>query len=243
MALFPFSLCACATTGADSPALADPPDLDPSADPDPEPSDPPALALSKGLEKEISHTIPGGLACLVRLRKLGVSFTAAGSLPNVLTPVKVTGPIGGVTYRPLYKTPMICDCRMVLALNRAGPYLKALGVEEMLYSSVYRQTKIRGSRRLSRHAKGLAIDIHRVVANGETLKVKEDFQPGMEVGCTDDFPLLNRVACVLSRRGLFDRVLTPDYDEAHFNHFHLAILSLHRRRFVPKDTLPAPDAD
>ena len=199
-------------------------------------------ALSSG--RHSTRTIPGGLACLLRLRKLGISHTAAGPLPEVLTPVRITGPIGGVHYRPQYRTPMLCDCRMALALHRAGPHLRALGVDALLYSSVYRRTRIRGTRRLSRHAYGLAMDVHRVVAAGQSLSVSEQYRTGMGDRCAADAPLLNRVACVLKRRGLFDRVLTPDYDAAHHNHFHLALLSLHRRPRGPAPNVPpGPDTD
>ena len=52
---------------------------------------------------------------------------------------------------------------------------------------------------------------------GLMLRATQSFRTGDYIRVGDQF---GRVA----ERGLFDRVLTPDFDRAHYNHFHLAIL-------------------
>jgi len=192
----------------------------------------------ENLKAHDSRTLPGGLACLIQLQELGISHRNLRSLRGVDTPVRVTGLVGGIRYKPMGRRSLIADCRLVLALHRAAPYLRNLGVSEVHFSGAYSYRRM-PSGRLSRHAMGLAIDVHRVVVGDRLLKVSEDYELGLEEdGCRSDAPPLNRMACLLQDWGLFDRVLTPDFDRAHFNHFHLAILSLHRRRHVPRDSPP-----
>lgn len=201
---------------------------------------PATLPVMDHLERHDSRSIPGGLACLIRLRELEIPHRHLARLRGVDTPVQVLGPIGGVRFRPLGRIPLVADCRLVLALQRAAPYLRNLGVTELRFSSAYSYRMMPGGRP-SRHAMGLAIDVHEVVAEGEVLRVSEDYEVGFEGGgCALNAALLNRMGCLLAELGLFDRVLTPDFDKAHYNHFHLAILSLHRRRRSP---LPRPETD
>ena len=123
-------------------------------------------------EPHDSRTLVGGLGCLIRLQELDIAHQHLPALRGVNTPVRVTGPVGGIVYRPLGRQPLNADCRLVLALHRAAPYLLTLGVTEVQFSGAYSYRRMPGGR-LSRHALGLAIDVHRVVADGELLDVRE----------------------------------------------------------------------
>jgi hypothetical protein len=204
--------------------------------------DPARSDRTEGAVRHDSRSLPGGLSCLIKLDELGIARRSPGELRGVLTPVVVTGPVGSVIYRPMGRRPLLADCRLILALQRATPVLAELGVSEVHYSSAYAYRLMRGGRP-SRHAMGLAIDVHRVRVRGELLRVKQHYVRGLQDGCAPGAPVLNQLACVLERGGYFDRVLTPDTNRAHRNHFHLAILSLHRRRHVPRDTPPPPIRD
>lgn len=202
-------------------------------------------AIHDDIAAYTTRTLPSGLACLIRLSDLGVPHRhLKHTIRGVNTPVRVTGPIAGVLYKAMGRHPLVCDCRLALALYRAAPYLKNLGVTEMHFSSAYNYRSMPGGR-LSRHAMGLAIDVHRVKVDGQLLTLEEDYELGLgeNEGCLGSSPVLNRIGCVLREKGFFDRVLTPDFDRSHYNHFHLAILSLHRRRFIPKGTPLQADAD
>jgi hypothetical protein len=242
---------ACATEGAglrsEEPGrLADPPpEPAPARAPQSRPAPQEHATTSPPLDRVVpfrSTTIPGGLGCLIRLRELGVDFVSLSALRGVLTPVRVTGPINGIRYRSLGKNGLVGDCRLVLALHRAGPVLLHLGVEEMLFSSAY-SYRLMASGKLSQHAMGLAIDVHRVKIKGEILDVKEDFALGLENGCESSSPPLNRLACLLRAWGIFDWVLTPDFDRAHYNHFHLDIYCLYRRRYPVQEPSAEVDLD
>ena len=188
----------------------------------------PAVA---SLPQHRSATIPGGLTCLLRLRRLGIPHRPLQNVYLVNTPVEVLGPVAGVSYKPTWRARLIVDCRFALALHRAGPFFRALGVRTAYFSNTYR--KHRGSlRRVSRHGLGLAMDLHRLRdPEGKLLRVKADYEKGLDNACDNsDRPLLNRLACLLKRHGVFDYVLTPDTDRAHYDHFHFSILDLERRR-------------
>lgn len=174
--------------------------------------------------------IPPGVTCLLRLQRLGVAHRSLRPHGQLLAPMRVLGPIGGISLKPLARRPMVCDCRLVLAIHRASAALRQLDVRELQFSSAYRPARA-GRARISRHAMGLAIDVHAVVAAGRRLRVSKDYERGLADPCeAGRVPVLNRMACLLKSRGLFDRVLTPDTNRAHRDHFHLAILSLERRR-------------
>jgi hypothetical protein len=195
------------------------------------------------LDRYSTRTIPGGLACLIQLKNLGIPHAHLRRLRGVDTPVRITGPIGGVRFLALGRLPLACDCRLALALRRAAPYLSNLGVTELHFSNAY-SYRMMPSGRPSRHAMGLAIDVHGIKVGDEMLKLEEDYALDLpDSGCTGDSPALNRIGCLLRDKGLFDRVLTPDFDRAQHNHFHLAILSLHRRRRPPRDGQLQADAD
>ncbi len=179
-----------------------------------------------------SRTIPGGLTCLLRLRKLGVRHRSLADIYLINTPVELLGPVGGVHYKPTGRARLIVDCRFALALHRAGPFFRALGVPTGYFSNTYRRHRKKSLARVSRHGLGLAMDLHRVrTGDGALLRVKRDYDKGLDDACDNPRrPALNRLACLLKRHGVFDVVLTPDTNRAHFNHFHLAIIDFERRR-------------
>jgi len=199
-------------------------------------------ALSQELDGYSTRSLPGGLACLIRLKTLQIPHAHLRQLRGVDTPIRISGPIDGVRFVAMGRLPLACDCRLALALHRAVPYLRQLGVSELHFSNAYSYRMMPGGRP-SRHAMGLAIDVHRVRAGDQLLTLEQDYELGLPEGCTGAAPLLNRLGCLLLEKGLFDRVLTPDFDRSHYNHFHLAILSLHRRRFVPQDGRLKAEAD
>jgi hypothetical protein len=190
----------------------------------------PGLTPEDELAPHSSRTIPGRVGCLIQLANLGVPHRHLRALRGVDTPVAITGPIGGIHYRPMGRHRLVGDCRLALALHRAAPYLRNIGVTDVYFSSAY-SYRLAPSGALSRHARGLAIDVHRVRTTDDgLLEISEDFELGLEVGegCALNAPALNRMACLLAEWRIFDRVLTPDFDRAHYNHLHLAILEQRR---------------
>jgi len=140
--------------------------------------------------------------------------------------------VGGIRYYANGNLPLICDCRLAVALHRIAPLLRQAGVREARFSGAYSYRRTR-SGRLSLHARGLAIDLHEFVVAGRTLSVDRDYALGQNHGCSSTTPVLNRLACSLRASGMFRELLTPDSDPDHHDHFHLAIAPLPEASTVP----------
>ncbi len=157
----------------------------------------------------------------------------------------------------------ICDCRLVLAMDDFAKLLARRGIDDVMYFSAFRPLAPGQDAALRGHYAGLAIDIAYFGArkrnpcnvDGATpqacspggLNVERHFLPREHervcapgkppVDSTPAWSELRRIACDASEEGLFHVVLTPDYDEAHFDHFHLEIASAtvpHATSFVLK---------
>jgi hypothetical protein len=184
-------------------------------------------------------------ACLreVATRALAVS-QVEGTHRGLVTPMRITGPLGTVTFRTQFvgeagepSVYSLLDCRLVLSLDDFARFLGELDVVEVLYSSAYRPRPESAPERARelRHGGGLAVDVHRFKrADGVWLNVEKDFHGriGAKVcGTLAKAPApkttaattLRRIACGASERRLFQLVLTPNYDRPHRNHFHLEV--------------------
>jgi hypothetical protein len=168
--------------------------------------------------------LPGGEACLERLRSSDVAFRPMQRERGVETPIVIQGPIRGVEFwSPA--GPMIVDCRFALGLWQVAPALTELGIRRVRFSGAYvYRTSRKG--RLSLHAYGLALDVHEVTTADGTFSVKRDFARGLGSGCGAGAPLLNQLSCRLRAPGLFRELLTPDYNSDHHDHLHLGIAPL-----------------
>ena len=141
--------------------------------------------------------------------------------------VEISGTLGGVELRG--GDPLVIDCSLAVSLAEAGRYLRGLGVEKATFSSAYSRRNVRGTNRPSKHSFGLAIDVHTFTgADLGTLRVDKDYEQGLgdDVDClgaplTQGGAVLKVMQCQLVRSGLFHLVLSPDYDDAHHDHFHL----------------------
>ena len=169
-----------------------------------------------------TSAIPGGEACLAKLRELGIRHRPLDARRGVVTPIVVEGPIGGIEYTAGAGLPFESDCRLAVALHDVGPVLAELGIEKLRFSGVYTYRMSRTGR-LSLHAYGLAIDVHAAFAHGLWHSVDKDYKAGLANGCAEDAPLLNRARCKLEAMGIFKELITPDHNADHRDHLHLAI--------------------
>lgn len=179
----------------------------------------------------VSEARQGGAACLAALIREGVPHRLALPTRGIDTPVLLTGPVGGVTYVPHWgHGEALLDCRFAQALALLGPILLSAGFDEVRFSSFYSYRHVAGTHRLSRHANGLAVDIHELRGpGGLRASVERDWKRhhGSPNACTPPFPdqpegRLRRVVCGLEASGLVYLVLTPDSDAAHYNHLHVS---------------------
>lgn len=168
-----------------------------------------------------SLRIPGGEPCLVLLKRLGVEFERLGARGRIATPVQIASGIAGIRYSP----PLICDCRLALALHWSGPVLAAWNISRVEHFGAYANRTTRGGRP-SLHAMGLALDAASFQFAGMRQSVSADYARGLGAGCWPEAPAINQVVCHLRGLGLFRELITPDHDADHHDHVHLAIAPL-----------------
>jgi len=215
----------------------------------PDPEDPTDAGVATGTrEGEAVPDVPqvaveiaalSDRACLRALSRTAVPFIRVRQrVPGVALPVMVRGPVRGVTIRGR-GTPAeqeLMDCRLALALARYAPTLRAMGVNELRHISLHRPASAATIARhpvQTRHPAGLAIDVAAVVFDdGRVLDVLRDFHgrrgaavcgPTARVPADPGARALRAVACEAARRGFFNVVLTPNFNLAHRNHFHLEV--------------------
>ena len=182
--------------------------------------------------------------CFAELDARHISYQHA-SRPGIALGVELKGPIGGIQLTS-EDQPLVIDCSLAVSLDEAGRYMKALGIDKATFSSAYSRRNVRGTNHPSKHSYGLAIDVHTFWGPElGTLRVDRDYEQGLgdEVDCvgepqTQGGAVLKVLQCQLVRSGLFHLVLSPDYDDAHHDHFHLEALPWHERP-TTRSSLPA----
>ncbi len=158
-----------------------------------------------------------GRACLARLDELGVVWKQAPRTRKIATPIFVPAmEIGGVKLTSIWrKGPFVMDCQLARALaERGSAALRSAGVAELRFSSIHVYRTVEGTRVLSRHALGLAIDVYELVTDdGIAHVVARDYRRA-------DAVLLSAERWV-NEAGGFRYLLTPGNDpRAHHDHFH-----------------------
>lgn len=177
-------------------------------------------------------------ACHAFLDEHEVPFVAVTprEAPEVAIPVRLTGPVAGVTFTIPWSEDLesdhhaIWDCRLVAAVVPVAEFLHAHGVTEVQYFSALRRGKIVRRKPSSQHNLGLALDLLGFRGPGLPLATVEATYPrGRLRECkagpvpagsapADLYPAL---VCQAFARGLFHTLLTPDHDHDHRNHLHL----------------------
>jgi len=180
--------------------------------------------------KRVAEADDTSSKCLAELDARGVTYTRVEA-KGVEIGVEITSALGGVTWRSSSDKPTLLDCSLAVSLDDAGRYFTALGLTEAVFSSSYSRRNVRGTRKPSKHSYALAIDLHRMIGpEVGTLVVEDDFEQGLgdAVDClgqplTAGGAILETLKCQLAQSGLFRLVLTPDYDDAHHDHYHLEV--------------------
>jgi len=212
----------------------------PAAVPDP----PPVLPLWLGGEAPaLRYGRLDRSGCEAELTRRSVPFVAVDQARGVLAPVRLTGPLHGVTFRTGLPRAQratspweIVDCRLALALDDFAMQLALHDVAQVIHFSVYRPPiqSWPAGKLASRHPGALAIDAGSFVKkDGTTLEVERDFHGhigattcGAGAGPDTASPQaieLRHIVCDAAASRLFNVMLTPDYNRPHRNHFHLEV--------------------
>lgn len=173
-------------------------------------------------------------SCYDALAARGVRFEVAEA-GGVRMPLRLRGPIGGVTFEPDNgsETHEILDCRLAHALFAWAADLRARGVVRVEHYSMYRPgARVAGRSRISGHAHGMAIDAARfTLDDGTLLDVLTDWEGRERRGAPcpmrpdEGFGsrTLRAITCDAVDRTRFQVVITPHHDRSHANHVHLEL--------------------
>lgn len=182
-------------------------------------------------------------ACDAELVKRKIPFARAEPTSGVRSPIRLTGPLHGVTIhsassprKQAKATYEIFECRLVLALDDFAELAAKKDVVEMQHMSAFRSFKQRGclSKGSKQHCGALAVDIGTFTkSDGTKLVVDRDFHGKIGQGTciasakpapsSPESEELWSYVCEAARRTLFNVILTPNFNAAHHNHFHLEV--------------------
>jgi len=143
--------------------------------------------------------------------------------------VRLRGAIGGVEYVGFREEALVLDGSLAYSLAYASRFFRHHGIVRVRYSSAHQKRKVRGTSRWSKHSFGLALDVHQFeLEGGVILEVRNDYEQGLGDGLdcigrplTREGWILRALDCQFTLSGMFEDVLSPDYDAGHYNHFHL----------------------
>src|SRR5690606_11375259 len=124
------------------------------------------------------------------------------------------------------------DCTLMKSLAEAAPIVRARGVAEIADLGIYNyrcidQSKTPPNCSMSQHADATAIDLARfVTTDGTSYSVLDDWVVDTSDTCTAETDgekdaFLHELICELKAAGVWNIVLTPNYNDAHRNHFHV----------------------
>jgi hypothetical protein len=172
--------------------------------------------------------------CFAELDARGITYKRA-KRPGIALGVEVLSLPGGVEISG--DEPLVIDCSLAVSLHEVTRYMHALGIERAHFASAYSRRNVRGTNHPSKHSYGLAIDVSSFTGTDlGTVRVDRDYEQGLgdAVDCvgaplTQGGLVLKILQCQLVRSGLFHLVLSPDYDDAHHDHFHLEAKPWHER--------------
>jgi hypothetical protein len=161
---------------------------------------------------------------------------------GVAAPVRLKGTLHGVLFRTNLKSEQreataweIADCRLVLALDDFAAILAVHDIVEVRHYSMYRKPPKRWAddRIGSRHHGGLALDAARFIRrDGSELDVLDHFKGRIHSKTCGDKARkvktpeaieLREIVCAAVDKGLFNVVLTPNFNRRHRNHLHLEV--------------------
>jgi hypothetical protein len=180
----------------------------------------------------LPRAVTSGASCHALLDRIGIRYTIPAPLMGVVDPVRVSFPINGVNFRYASYTaavnPLTMDCRLAVAIYHLTRELRTRwDVTDLVHLGVYNYRPIAGTMTLSQHSYATALDISNLrTSNGTTHSVLNDFVANGRPTCPPRASnardlLLKQVACWMNESRVFHIVLTPNYNAAHRDHFHV----------------------
>lgn len=140
-------------------------------------------------------------------------------------PLYLSSPVVGADYRYSSRAEpsrMYMACPLALALHRLGVVLAEYDIVEVQHMGTYNCRTMRGGDALSLHGLGLAIDLSGFVDRaGREYSVEHHWETLEGEPRTAEGAFLKEIAWRMHEERIFNIVLTPEYNAAHYNHFHV----------------------
>ena len=174
--------------------------------------------------------------CYDELAAMGVAFEPTviaedhpSDYPNLTCSIQdavyILGPVHGVDLRYYDGSPtprVLAACAMAQALTDTIDDVAALGVSTLTHIGTYNCRVIEGTSTLSRHAYGDAIDIYGFTfEDGTTYTLVDDWEHDTTDPVGEGAQFLYDAAYRWHDAQLWNIILTPNYNDAHDNHFHV----------------------
>ncbi|WP_146158453.1 extensin family protein [Enhygromyxa salina] len=140
-------------------------------------------------------------------------------------PVRLYSPINGIDYRYVSSekpSPLLVSCEMALALDMLSELLQSKDAIEVAHIGTYNCRVIANTNTLSEHSFAHAIDLGGfTLEGGQYLSVLDDWEDGVAEPVTFAGQWLKDLTDQRHEQGIFNIILTPEYNAAHDNHFHV----------------------
>ena len=173
--------------------------------------------------------------CFNTLDEHNVKYKRLNKTGEVKFPVLLESNVAGVNYKHTGNSRKfsVMDCRLVVALIGLRPVFEKYDIQTVNHMRVHAPgARIGGRGKVSGHHFGLAIDIARIeMADNENYEVIRDWKDRrhqVEVCKAPDDEsekqsVLRKFICDIAEQDLFHWILTPHYNKAHYDHFHIEI--------------------
>jgi hypothetical protein len=181
--------------------------------------------------------------CEAELQSRHIDFARAEDTPGVRAPIRLTGPLHGVSIHSMlppaaraHSHADLVDCRLALSLDDFAASVAQRGIIEVRTLSAYRTRKEWGCTYKydgEQHCAALAVDVASFKkSDGTVLAVERDFHGRIgaltcrgDAGPSPPTPAARElwdIACKAAG-GTFLVVLTPNWNSQHRNHLHLEL--------------------
>lgn len=174
-------------------------------------------------------------ACQETLLELGAVFTPTEHAPDspaghptlicdIEDPVLLYGPVGGVSLEggTGSDAPVLVGCNTAVSIVGSAAVASMLGAETIIHYGTYNCRVISGTSTLSEHGHARAIDIAGfILEDGTTASVLGDWEDGVANPVTPLGQMLRGFTDQVWAMGLWNIILTPEYNAAHDDHFHI----------------------
>ena len=168
-----------------------------------------------------------------------LDYAAGPARTGVEDPVTVQLPLNGVGYKAVGaaspRTQLYGDCRLVKSLAEAAPFFRERAIAQVTDYGIYNYRCIGGGtppdcpNGISQHAYAMAIDLAGfTTGDGTYYSVNDDWVIDSDSQETCSAPteegkdrFLHDLICAIKDARIWNIVLTPNYNAAHRNHFHV----------------------